>query len=264
MNKVKLPNKDEIFCINRAEASLLYEDIYRDRSYLKYGITIQDGDCIFDVGANIGLFSIFASQQAVRLNLYAFEPIPPIFEVLSENVRLHNVDARLFRCGLAAKPGQAKFAFYDRNSALSGRYWNPEQEKQVAKTILLNKHPDLSEHVEDLLAKGFDPVFFDCELRTMSDVIVETGIRRIDLLKIDVEKSELDVIAGIEEAHWPIIQQVVLEVHDVGERVTTLKRLLETHGLNTTVVQGTNFRGTGLYDVYASKRITPDSAGAIS
>lgn len=264
MNSVKLPNKDEIFCINRAEASLLYEDIYRDRSYLKYGITIQDEDCIFDVGANIGLFSIFASQQAVGLKLYAFEPIPPIFEVLSENVRLHNIDARLFRCGLAAKPGQAKFAFYDRNSALSGRYWNPEQEKQVAKTILLNKHPDLSEHVEDLLAKGFDPVFFDCELRTMSDVIVETGIRRIDLLKIDVEKSELDVIAGIEEAHWPIIQQVVLEVHDVGERVTTLKRLLETHGLNTTVVQGTNFRGTGLYDVYASKRITPDSAGAIS
>ena len=256
MNKATLPNREEIFCVNRAEALLLYEDIYRDRSYLKHGITIQDDDCIFDVGANIGLFTLFASQQAARLQIYAFEPIPPIFDVLSANIHLHNIDMHLFPCGLAAKPGQAQFAFYDRNSALSGRYWDPEQERQVAKTILLNKHPDLGDHVEDLLTMGFAPRLFDCALRTLSNVIVERGIRKIDLLKIDVEKSELDVIAGIDEQHWPMIQQIVLEVHDIDQRVRTVKRLLESHDFTTTIVQGTNFRGTGLYDVYASRRIS--------
>jgi len=262
MNKVRLPNREEIFCVNRAEASLLYEDIYRDRSYLKHGITIQDDDCIFDVGANIGLFSLFASQQAARLKIYAFEPIPPIYDVLSANVSLHNIDVHLFSCGLAAKPGQARFAFYDRNSALSGRYWDPEQEKQVAKKILLNKHPDLGDHVEGLLAAGFAPVFFDCTLRTLSNIIEEQKVQKIDLLKIDVEKSELDVIAGIEEQHWPMIQQIVLEVHDIDDRVRAVKLLLESHGFTMTIVQGTNFRGTGLYDVYASKRISPVSSGS--
>lgn len=254
MNKVRLPNKEEIYCINPAEALLLYEDIYRDRSYLREGITIRDGDCIFDVGANIGLFTLFAKQQAARLQLYVFEPIPPIFEVLSANVRLHNVEAQLFQCGLSTKVSREEFAFYERNSAMSGKYWDPAQEKQVARSILLNKHPDLTDHVDDLLDAGFEPIIFECPLRRLSDVIVERNIPNINLLKIDVEKSEMDVIGGIEEAHWPIIQQIVLEVHDIDERVRTVKQFLEFHGFRTSILQNGFFRGTGLYDVYASRR----------
>ena len=254
MNKVRLPNKEEIYCINPAEALLLYEDIYRDRSYLREGITIRDGDCIFDVGANIGLFTLFAKQQAARLQLYVFEPIPPIFEVLSANVRLHNVEAQLFQCGLSTKVSREEFAFYERNSAMSGKYWDPAQEKQVARSILLNKHPDLMDHVDDLLDAGFEPIIFECPLRRLSDVIVERNIPNINLLKIDVEKSEMDVIGGIEEAHWPIIQQIVLEVHDIDERVRTVKQFLEFHGFRTSILQNGFFRGTGLYDVYASRR----------
>jgi FkbM family methyltransferase len=254
MNKVRLPNKEEIYCINPAEALLLYEDIYRDRSYLREGITIRDGDCIFDVGANIGLFTLFAKQQAARLQLYVFEPIPPIFEVLSANVQLHNVEAQLFQCGLSTKVSREEFAFYERNSAMSGKYWDPAQEKQVARSILLNKHPDLMDHVDDLLDAGFEPIIFECPLRRLSDVIVESNIPNINLLKIDVEKSEMDVIGGIEEAHWPIIQQIVLEVHDIDERVRTVKQFLEFHGFRTSILQNGFFRGTGLYDVYASRR----------
>jgi FkbM family methyltransferase len=254
MNKMRLPNKEEIYCINPAEALLLYEDIYRDRSYLREGITIRDGDCIFDVGANIGLFTLFAKQQAARLQLYVFEPIPPIFEVLSANVRLHNVEAQLFQCALSTKVSREEFAFYERNSAMSGKYWDPAQEKQVARSILLNKHPDLMDHVDDLLDAGFEPIIFECPLRRLSDVIVERNIPNINLLKIDVEKSEMDVIGGIEEAHWPIIQQIVLEVHDIDERVRTVKQFLEFHGFRTSILQNGFFRGTGLYDVYASRR----------
>lgn len=32
--------------------------------------------------------------------------------------------------------------------------------------------------------------------------------RQVDLLKIDVERAELEVLAGVEAAHWPLIRQV--------------------------------------------------------
>jgi FkbM family methyltransferase len=36
--------------------------------------------------------------------------------------------------------------------------------------------------------------------------------RRVDLLKVDVERAELLVLQGIAPHHWPIIEQVTMEV----------------------------------------------------
>lgn len=36
--------------------------------------------------------------------------------------------------------------------------------------------------------------------------------RRIDLLKIDVERAELQVLQGVAAHHWPAIRQVAMEV----------------------------------------------------
>jgi len=36
--------------------------------------------------------------------------------------------------------------------------------------------------------------------------------RNIHLLKVDVERAELLVLQGISQQHWPIIQQVTMEV----------------------------------------------------
>jgi len=50
-------------------------------------------------------------------------------------------------------------------------------------------------------------------LRRLSDVIATEGVERIDLLKIDVQRAELDVLS-IESEDWAKIQQM-MEVHDV-------------------------------------------------
>lgn len=48
----------------------------------------------------------------------------------------------------------------------------------------------------------------ECQLCTVSDLIQEHGLPRVDLLKIDVERAELDVLRGVAPAHWPLIHQV--------------------------------------------------------
>ncbi|KAK9836717.1 hypothetical protein WJX74_006609 [Apatococcus lobatus] len=53
-----------------------------------------------------------------------------------------------------------------------------------------------------------------CELTSVSEVIRQQQLDRVHLMKIDVERAELDVLRGVEAQHWQMIDQVVVEVHD--------------------------------------------------
>lgn len=56
--------------------------------------------------------------------------------------------------------------------------------------------------------------------------------RQVDLLKVDVEGDELDVLLGIDAAHWPLIGQAILEVQDHHDRLASVCDLLREHGLD--------------------------------
>lgn len=89
-------------------------------------------------------------------------------------------------------------------------------------------------------------------MRTISDIVCNHNIQQIDLLKVDVEKSELDVLLGIEEPDWEIIKQVVIEVHDLDNRVKKITTLLKEHGLSKiTIEQEPIFKGSNIFNLYA-------------
>lgn len=76
--------------------------------------------------------------------------------------------------------------------------------------------------------------------------------QRIDLLKIGVEKSELDVLLGIEKHDWTKIKQVVVEVHDIDCRVKKVIDLLKDNGLvEITVEKEPILNGADISIVYA-------------
>lgn len=90
-------------------------------------------------------------------------------------------------------------------------------------------------------------------------MIRDNGIPVIDLLKVDVEKSELDVLRGIEPEHWPIIRQIVAEVHDIDGRLDTVVGLLRDRGFRTSVEATDDLAGTGMYSVHAARPTPPDT-----
>ena len=93
-----------------------------------------------------------------------------------------------------------------------------------------------------------------CELRTLSQVIRDEHIERIDFLKIDVEKSELEVLRGLDEADWPRVRQVFVEVHDRDGRAETVRGLFEAHGFRKVIVeQEPFFEGTDILGVSAMR-----------
>ena len=78
----------------------------------------------------------------------------------------------------------------------------------------------------------------------------------MDLLKIDVERAELEVLQGVEEADWPKVQQVVLEVHDVEGRLGAVQTLLQGKaGFETCITdQDNQLTGSTLHNVYCRRQ----------
>jgi methyltransferase, FkbM family/amino acid adenylation domain len=257
--RYELPNGMDIVHLNRSETTFLYREIFEERAYLKHGITLEPGDCVFDVGGNIGLFALFIATQCKDAQLYCFEPIPTIFDLLRLNTSLYAIDAKLFQHGLASSEGSATFSFYPHVSILSGRFADAEQEHETVKTYLRTQQEfglteEISEaKIDELLDERLTVQQFDCQMKTLSQVIRENGVEQIALLKIDVEKSELDVIGGIEEADWAKIQQVIIEVHDIDGRLQHITRLLERHGFQLAVEQDTVLKDIALYNIYARR-----------
>jgi hypothetical protein len=106
-------------------------------------------------------------------------------------------------------------------------------------------------HEEELLDQRLTSETWTCPLRTVSEIVAEHGVDRIDLLKVDVEKSEPEVLAGIAEGDWPKIRQAVVEVHDLGERLREMGELFRLRGFTVTVEQEELYRGSDRYNLYA-------------
>src|SRR5439155_1577674 len=98
-------------------------------------------DVVVDVGANIGMFTLFALQQAPEIKVFAFEPNPAVCEVLRLNSELYGDGAvEVFECGLADRQGTAPFTFYPRASLWSGLYPDPEQDAAYLRAAVRNQH----------------------------------------------------------------------------------------------------------------------------
>ncbi|HEU4325264.1 MAG TPA: amino acid adenylation domain-containing protein [Roseiflexaceae bacterium] len=260
-----LPNGLPIAQINKHETDFFYEQIFVGRTEFQHGIVLQDHAVIVDVGANIGLFSLFVQQVCPTATVYAFEPLPPICAVLQANAAPYSERVRVFGCGLSDRSGEIPFLYYPQSSCQSGSYADVDEDMRTLRGVLENN--TLLEQQGDARAVLIDEIIqershhelFRCPITTLSAIIDEQDIARIDLLKIDVEKSELDILRGIREEHWPRIAQIVIEAHDVDGQLGRLQDLLQQRGYAVTVEQSRFIQGTNLANVYA-RRLDPPPA----
>jgi hypothetical protein len=92
-----------------------------------------------------------------------------------------------------------------------------------------------------------------CELTSVSALISSRSLGRIDLLKIDVERAELDVLSGVLPHHWPLIRQVAMEVHECNleESVAVLRDVAGFRHL--AVEQAGGMEGTRIHMAYCTR-----------
>lgn len=266
MKKIRLPNGKTVACLDRLTAIFCYNEIYGDNDYLREGIEIKSGDVVFDVGANIGHFTRYAAEHYRDLTIYAFEPAPPIFEALQENVRELNADVHVFELGMADQAGTLDFFYYPRVSADSAMVLVDWPRKR---TMMLEHYPQYWNTLRDrLVPRCLRRLYLDlvhafmyrprktiCRTASLSDIIRDCGITRIDLLKIDAENAESRVLAGIDDEHWPLIRQISMEVHEHipgGEGLLDrLHSMLESRGFTVRTDRNSTFSNVGVHMLYA-------------
>jgi amino acid adenylation domain-containing protein/FkbM family methyltransferase len=253
---------DRLAGVNPHETAYLYDEIFVQQVYHRHGITLRDGAVVFDVGANIGMFSLFALAAVPDARVYAFEPLSEAFRALRENLAGRGDAVTLLPYGLSDAEHEAQFAFYPGYAMMSGRlaYADPAAEVAVVKRYLANRGDaegtELLGAADELLEGRFGAIERTARLRRLSDVLDELHIGRIDLLKIDVQRAEEDVLRGLDERHWPLIAQIVMEVHDepgtpTEGRTARLAGELERRGLRVVTEQENAMAGTGRYSLYA-------------
>jgi FkbM family methyltransferase len=265
MRTVTLPDGTSVHCLVKSEALVLDHHV---NGYLAHGVTLRDGDVVFDVGANIGLFGVRAVQRHAGLRVFAFEPVPAIFAVLKRNAARFG-DGRLVavQCGLSRESGQIGIDYFPNSPALSTayvEYWdrNPNVLREAIRGHLRNSPPELwyakliPSFLSGVIAWNMrrGSTRSRCELLTVSQVMRKQSLDHIDLLKVDCECAELDVLLGVEDVHWPHIRAVVAEVTDVDGRLGVIEALLARHGFNRVVIEReAAFEATPVVNVFATR-----------
>jgi FkbM family methyltransferase len=147
-----------------------------------------------DVGANLGEITLLAAKRLREGRVLAFEPMPQAFAELSRNVALNNLtNVELFNIGLFDKT--ASLPMYQKKDIIFGT---------------------LNEGVPSLFSAGNDPQEATVPLRRLNDVAHESGLTRLDVMKIDVEGAELMVLRGAECLIKRFRPLIIVELCDVN------------------------------------------------
>lgn len=175
---------------------------------------LKPGDVFFDVGANVGLFTVFAAKKVVPTGkVYAFEPVAAVREKLLFNVHLNHLERSI---------SASSFALSDDHRSLS---------MQVCEDGL-SAFSSLGQPIVSG-ASGYRVERVQC--MTLDHFFEDQKINRLDLMKIDVEGWESRVLKGAEKVLSLFSPVILIEFSDAcaaGSKSTTavVRKILENSG----------------------------------
>jgi len=185
---------------DRDDVAGIFHEIFVEHCYTPdWFYRPQPGHIILDVGANIGLFSLFLHSVVPGVGVIAFEPHPATFRRLTQNLRANRLEGlvKAYQLAISRGPGVARF------SGTSGL----ESGHEAATT---------DGRGEAVACIG------------LTEALAMAG-GPIDLLKVDTEGAEAEIITATPKATWAGIARAVVEYHDLQKRDQVV-RALELQG----------------------------------
>lgn len=156
--------------------------------------TLNDDDTFFDIGANMGMYTLLAASKIKSKTIYSFEPIPRVLNQLRMNLNLNNLlgQVKVIEKVVSDKNGYEKFLVQDISE-----YSHITYHKSRKGTIL----PSI----------------------TLDSFCKKENVKNIDLIKIDVEGAEYKVLKGMNQ---------ILKNHRVSKLIVELGGNSVQFGIN--------------------------------
>lgn len=200
---------------------------------------------ILDVGANNGHFSIECAKQLPNATIYAFEPFKEPFKCLEQNAKTLPNPSQIVPIQLAImeRTGPLQGTYLPNYSLLSG--FHAASEFESDKTMLQEIAGKSLDHEFLATHEQVDSIRLDEWLEGIEGIegiecieSIDASHRkiRIDLLKIDVEKSEFSVLKSLGQ-FVKNVYAILVEVHE--ENKTSVLDYLETNGFTMTISKPT-------------------------
>jgi FkbM family methyltransferase len=170
----------------------------------------KEGDVFFDIGANVGAYSLVASKFFNRkIKVYAFEPGFPTFVQLCKNMLLNGCQESIvpLQIALSDKTIVDNFNYHDLipGGALHAFGEAIDNKGNVFKPVF--KQPILSYRIDDLV-KQFE-------------------IQIPNHIKIDVDGLEFSILEGSDETlSNPLVRSILVELEEGGEEANQIIEFL--------------------------------------
>lgn len=186
---------------NTMDAGIITE-IWIHEYYTKpVAFEIGENDTVVDIGAHIGVFTIFAANKAKKGKVYSFEPVKENFELLKNNIGLNNlINVVPFNMAVSNTTKPLTLFFNDENTGGHSFY---DKNQGTSKIVV--------------------------EATTLEELIRKNNIERIDFLKMDCEGGEYKIFFESNDETLAKINKISMEFHNLNDELnlTTLKNFLE-------------------------------------
>ncbi len=171
----------------------------------RYGVLSSKMRTIVDIGANIGVFTLFAAVAAPFSRIYSFEPDPKSYQYFLKNISKNHIADRVFPQNLAVSIDTSK------------RYL------QTFEIPLYNSLINES--------KMNDSIEVGCT--NLINIINENNLSNIDVLKLNCEGSEYDILYNTDRKYLQLINNIRMEYHNIDSKsmnVISLTTFLQNNG----------------------------------
>ena len=192
------PLRGKVLLRKRGSDPATLMEIVRDEVYRGVVDTVPQVRTVIDLGANIGLASLYFATQYEGCRIVAVEPHPETFALLQRNL-----------APLVTR-GQAKLinaAVWSSKSPLTGNW--------------TDRYSGFAVHDTPGTLSGIAGI-------TMHDIIEQSGFASVDLLKMDIEGAETELFR---ELSWlSRVNAIAIEFHDDTRENTRFDSLMQEHG----------------------------------
>jgi FkbM family methyltransferase len=206
-------------------ARFLKKEIFRKRRYHRDGFEIRPNDTIIDIGANMGMFVMWAAPQAPKGRVVAIEPMN-VVDCLDMNVRLNEIkNVTVLKAAVGRDGDVLEFLDYPSFNIITHQVGV----RPARMTRFLIRLLNFGHWVEPM------PVRAPCV--SLGTIMDELDLETVDYLKIDCEGGEYEIFRTLADEHWGRIRRIAMEFHEFqpGQRHTELVELMEAQGFEVEI-----------------------------
>ncbi len=156
-------------------------------------ISLDEDDVIFDVGANVGIMTLYFAQKVKKGKVFAFEPTHYAYQKLERNIAINPKLKENIQTVQAFFTSKEK----KRSEIHAFSSW------KIDKGIASEQH-----QVHGGTAMSIEGV----PVTTLDEFVKKHRINRLDFIKIDTDGHEFDILTGAEKTVKQLRPKIIFEL----------------------------------------------------